>query len=280
MKYYLPLTLAAALLVTGCDKKNAAAPTGQVVATVNGQEITFAELRQEMDALSDGVGASDNLQNVALQSIIARNLISQAAVAQKLDQLPSTAMLQKKASQMALVDALTQKLREQSPAPGREEVEQFIIDHPASYAQHSVFVADQLIIDGVNPPLVKAMEPIETLEEIEALLKARGIPFRRSIGAFDALSISPDAAEQISVLAPGSVFVTPQADSIRVNRLRETVIDPIPADKQVKLASITIQNTRRSQIVANKINEILTLGQGNVKYNAKYDPKKLNPPKK
>ena len=72
-------------LLAACEKK----ATGQVAAVVNGEEITLQEINTELEALSPSQqDAKDKkkLQQAALQRIVERRLLAQAARDDGLDE--------------------------------------------------------------------------------------------------------------------------------------------------------------------------------------------------
>lgn len=255
-------------LLAACGGKNADTPTGQVAATVNGKEITVIDIRQEAGTATP----SKELEREALRSIIIRRLLSDEATKEEIDKLPTTAIMQEKARQMVLVDALTNKIRESSPKPSRDEAQQFISDHPASFDQRRIFLVDQLIIPTSTPELLKAIEPLETMPAIEQLLVQRKVKYQKAVGSIDALSISADAAEKIAQLPDDAIFASPENGIIRVNKVREAVIQPVTGEPAIRVALTQIARQRSDAIVANRIQRILELGEKEVHYNAAYDP--------
>lgn len=269
LKKILGLAVTPMLLLTAsCDKKQTEAPTGQVVATVNGEEITLMDLRHE----AGSANPSKAVEQAALQAIVARQLLAHEATKEELDRQPGTAMMQEKAKQLVLVDALTSRIRGSVPQPSREEARQFVADHPSSFSQRRIFLVDQLIILGNSPELIKAIEPLDTLPQIEQMLAKRNVSFRRSVGAIDALTIDPDVVEKIAALPAKSVFASPEGPVIRANAIRETVIEPVTAEEAEKMALEIIRRRRSDGMVANRINDILAQGQTAVQYNAAYRP--------
>ena len=77
--------LLTAALLAGCDKQ----PEGQVVAVVNGDEVTMQELNTELGnaELPEGA-AKDELRNQALDNIINRRLLAGVAMEQGIDDSP------------------------------------------------------------------------------------------------------------------------------------------------------------------------------------------------
>jgi len=77
--------IAAMLLVAACDK-GGSAPKGQVVAQVNGQDITLSELNAELLANKVPADSDDKAATqLILQRLIARKLLVEHARDEKLD---------------------------------------------------------------------------------------------------------------------------------------------------------------------------------------------------
>src|SRR3954471_12848854 len=82
---WLLAAIGAAALVAGCHSK----PTGQVVATVDGDEITLTELNAELATMQVPANADKKqVQNAALERIIERKLLAGAARQDGIDQNP------------------------------------------------------------------------------------------------------------------------------------------------------------------------------------------------
>lgn len=273
--------LGAVALLAACNSGSNSAPTGQVAATVNGEEITVADLHAEMDGLRASGQTGAQLQHSALQSIITRKQIVAAAREAKLDLLPATALRQKKMDEMVLVEAFTDQIQKNVPAPSKDEAQNYINGHPASFDQRRIFVVDQLVVFDSSPKLLKKMEPINTMDGIVALLNAEHVKYNKTIGVIDALSIDPDAAEKIAALPLGAVFVSPDQDSnLRVNAVREAIVQPLDRTAAVNVALGILRSRRSNDMVQNKINEIVAAGTEKVRYNKSFIPAAGAPPSK
>ena len=262
-----------ALGLAGCSK-TPTEPKGQVAATVGNHEITQSDISAEIGDLNPNTppAARKSVEQAALQQIIARYIVADAARNAKLDSTPLAAILEKRASEGALVELIQRKLRREVPAPSREEAKLFITDHPASFAQRRVFLVDQYVARNVPPSVLKLLEPLNTLEQVSAALTQNNVPFSRTVGVIDALSINPDAAEQIANLAPGAVFVSPDNGVVRINRVRETQIDPVQGDDAIRIAQEIIKNKRSNELLGKQMSDILRAGIPSVRYNAAYRP--------
>jgi EpsD family peptidyl-prolyl cis-trans isomerase len=268
MTYKKMMVALAVMALAGC-KGGGDAPKGQVVATVGGQEITVSDLREEM-ALAAGVGGGGQNQAAALEAVIQRKIIAQAATKEDVERLPSTAVIRNKALDGVLVDALLRKYRASVPLPSADEARQYVSEHPSSFAQRRIQIVDQYIVERSTPELLKALDAATTLEQAMAALVKFKVPYHHVVGTIDALTIDGDEAEKIAALPPHGVFVSPEGDGLRVNYIRDTVIEPISNADAQKVALETLRNRRVEALVANKIQSVVEAGQKTVRLNNTY----------
>lgn len=89
---------------------------------------------------------------------------------------------------------------------------------PAS-APPQLYVVEQLVIQKVGPDVLEKMKPLDTLLQVEELLKAKNIPFQWQRAIFDPAKTDPNLLAQIQAVPAGEVFVLPTADRILINRI-------------------------------------------------------------
>ena len=248
-------------------------PTGQVVATVDGQEITANELRMELGgAKAPNPEAQKELERRALQSIVNRKLLAKAAADQKLDQAPEFAMQKAKADELVAISALERKLAAAVPQPSKQEAERYVSDHPDSFAQRKLFVVDQVVAPGVPQAVLREMQPLKTLDQVENLLTQRGVPHQRAVGAIDGATSDPEMVKKISALPAGEVFVVPNQGGVLINQVREARTDPFTGDRAVAVAQQMLRQRKTAEMVRSQMQQIAAQGASTVKYNADYGP--------
>ncbi|MFD2499506.1 SurA N-terminal domain-containing protein [Rhizorhabdus histidinilytica] len=123
--------MVAALLVSGCHKE----PKGQILAIVNGEEISLQELNAELQGtrIPDSVDR-DKLRKQVLQRLIDRKLIVQKAREQGLDKTPEFVTQQRRLEENLLVTMLGQKIASTVPMPDDRDITQYIADNPTQFA--------------------------------------------------------------------------------------------------------------------------------------------------
>jgi EpsD family peptidyl-prolyl cis-trans isomerase len=273
------LTAFACLVVAACHPGgggSSKAPVGQVVATVDGEEITLRDLQAELA----GKPAVDPrmrkaAEQAALQSIVSRKLIAKAASEQKLDQTPDFALQSRRSHETLLVRSLITKIVADTPTPTREEAESYIASHPDMFSQRKVFDVDQIRMSRpTDPALLNALKPLKTLDEVERLLASKNIEYRRGASNIDAVEADPRLVETISRLPAGEVFVMPRGDVIFINEVKQTRIAPFTGEVAVRYALARLKNERERQTVARQFVSILSKSAGSVRYNDAYKPAK------
>jgi EpsD family peptidyl-prolyl cis-trans isomerase len=257
--------------LTGGDK----APTGQVVATVNGKEITRLELQAELA----GVNTSDPkirkaAEQQALQMIITRTILADEARKEQLDKTPDFALQQQRGIDTLLSQTLESKLAAAVPAPSDEEAQRFITDHPDIFAQRKQFVVDTIrMARPTDPNLIKGLQPLKTLPDVDAYLTANHIEHARTSGNIDAVGADPRLIDQIVKLPPNEVFLYPGPNGILlVNQIREVHVVPFEGDQATKYALAVMKKQRTQDAVSRQLRQIVVGQAKTVRYNDAYKP--------
>lgn len=249
------------------------APTGQVVATVDGEEITAMELNAELA----GVQVADpaqrkQVEQAALQRIIARKLLAQQAKEQKVDKTPAFAQQLARSNETLLAAAAQRKMAEGVPEPPRQEAETFISENPQMFAQRRMMVVDQIVTGTLPEPVLKALQPTTTMEQVEGVFQANGVDFQRTTTILDSLTAPKPLLDTILKLPPGEIFVFPRANAVFVNQVRDNRVLPFTGDRAVRYATNGLKSMKTQETV-NKKTELLIKGsEAKIKYNDAYKP--------
>lgn len=195
----LILTSALALALAACGDKEAALPDGQVVATVDGKDVTIHEMNAELGTIRAGEGAPRKfLEQVALARVIERKMLANEARTLKLDARPEYLLSRARAEEGLLVQALQANIQGQVPATTREAAQKYIEENPLVFSDRKIFSIDQ--IQFLRPanlaqlPLARA----KTMEEVERILVDANIEYRRAPQQVDTLTINPKLTAEIT----------------------------------------------------------------------------------
>lgn len=241
----------AALSVAGCGKPTA---EKRVLATVGGEKITFGELDTELKA--GGVAEADdpNVRKAALDGIVARKLLAHAARDAKLDKAPEAQVMREAAAES--FDAALQRriIVDKVPKPTPAEAAAFIQAHPEMFAQRTGYLLDQLHVKAQSDPgLAQALRPAMNLPDVEKVLQARNIPYRRSVEQLDTLRAAPQLTAAIQKLSPGEPFVLPEPGGFTVSQIKDSRVEPITGAQATAIATELVLAQNRAKALSDWI---------------------------
>ncbi len=237
------MLLATVLFSTGCSRE----ATGQVVAVVNGQEITLSELNGELRAAGNVAGGDQSAQrNAALQRLIDRKLLVQQAQERNLDKDPDYLQQQLRVNDDLLIGMLGKQATSKLPIPDQSDIDKFIAENPQMFDGRAVYNLDQIVFATPSDRTkLKLLEGDHTMDAVAASLTKLQIKFERREGNLDTASIPADLQRRINTLPPGEPFVLGAANQMVVSVIvgKKTV----PSDPTASRA-LAVEAIRRKEI--------------------------------
>jgi peptidyl-prolyl cis-trans isomerase C len=269
MKYTSSIAVALALMVAACGGKGDV-PSGQVVATVDGQEVTLADLKAEMSN-EDSTDAAAQAQ--ALERIIARKLLAAEARKQELDSTPLAAIVKTQAEETALAQLLARKVTEGVPKVSEDEVSEFLRTFPASITDRRLLSVDQIFVPNLPPKVLEEISKVKTMEAAEGILNANKVVFRRTVTNVDTVSLDPGFAAQVVETEGNDIFVVPSGQAAEIGRIVSSRSEPITGDNARQAARTIMMRQRSVEMVNNSLGKIIADGRRKVQINPQFQGK-------
>ncbi len=280
---------AAALLVACGDKggPDAAKPTGQVVARLNGEDITALEVNAELQ----GTQIPPNMprreaEKQALSNIIERRMLMQAAKDRELNKKPQFQLLQRRTDEQLHVQALASDIAAKVPQPSRQEVDKFIDDNPFLFRERKFFVLDQIQFLRPDNIATLGFQNAKTMGAVEAILSGANIEFRRQPASLDSLGANPEFIREVTRVLeknPNELFMfanQPQgapAPVMVVNEVKETRVIPFTGEKARTYASNFIRNQKVQKALAAERDAQRKLAKDKVAFQEGWEPTERKP---
>lgn len=239
----LALTGAAFIALHACSSE----PTGQVVAVVNGEEITQQELNAEISELpAPPVGDKEAIRRQILQQIIDRRLMAQVAKEDGLDRDPMYVIRERRLKEELLVQMYGVKTADTVRVPDASSVKKYLADNPGKFSQRTAYLVDQISFDfPSDAKILKALEADKSLADVEETLKSFKIDYSKGANSMDSGNIPTPVLNQILSLPAGEPFIIPMQGKVVVSVI--TGRQPVPTTEQ-QASPMAAQSMRAESI--------------------------------
>jgi len=272
---------AIALAVSACNfgGSKPKAPTGQVVATVGGHEITVRQLNAEMSgAVAVAPAAQKEQKRAVLNFMIERTVLAEEARKQGIDKDPDFILLSQRNMDALLAQQLQAKIAATVPAITLDEATRFENANPNIFAERKIFEVDQIRMNQPSDRAILAkLQPLKTLDEVVKLLTESNLPFQRGTTAIDAVGQNPKLIDAIVALPPQEVFVFPAGNQIMINQVKSARTEPFTGDAANKYAMNVLKLERTQTAVQRQMAAVLAKAKNTIVVSKDYMPPKAAP---
>ena len=268
MTYTSALALMLMLGLAGCNRE----ATGQVAAVVNDEEITIQEVNAEIAGLQLPETVDKKLvQQQAIQRIIERRILAQAAMADGLDSSQEYLVRERQLRDNLLVQLLGERVERSTKAPEPAELDRYIAQNPNMFGERKVYNVQRVQFPA--PADMKRLSPLENDHSMAAVvtrLNSLGIEFRSDETQIDSIAIGPERLEQLLALPAGEPFVIPENGVVTIGVITGERIVPLTGEEARSLALRTI----RSKQVNDTVQQRLKQGRANaeISYQSGFGP--------
>ena len=278
MKYktlLLTAVLATSFALSGCEqvkKLIGGKPEGQVVATVNGEEITAIQLRQEMgNFASRDPKIMKAAQQRALEGLILRKVLVQQAKEQKLDKTADYAVQVSRGEDNLMVQSFQRKISSGIAVPSRADAESYMAANPSKFSNRRVLVVDQIVAPPNKIPVAQ-FQAAKTMDDVKALFGANNVAFQTNVAAIDTLTMDPRMLAQLDKLPAGEVFVIPQSGGLLFNRITEARSVPFQGEPALAYAINAVRTQRSQEAVVRQVELLRKSAESKITYNEAFKP--------
>ncbi len=222
------MMLGAAALLSGCGEK--AEPTGQVVASVNGDEITRAELNGALPGnVSVDPKAAAQVRNAVLEQLVAQRVVIQEAKRQNLDKSQSYLLAMRRAEGQILTDLLTRRVLQNIKTPDDAAIDAYIAQNAPRFADRVLFQTEQVRApsNGVEPASLK---DAHSLDAVLARLRVPGTLVERRRSVIDSARLPADTTQQLLALPPGEPFIAREGGLLLASTIQSVQKAPLTGD--------------------------------------------------
>jgi len=232
------------------------ARSSQVVATVNGQEITVTQLNRVLE--SAGVReVTAATRKRAIESLATEELLVQAALQNDIDRDADYVQALEQARRKLLSQFFAERKIYPRTVISATEIADYYSKQPLLFAERRRFrlTTFQATTADVTPAVTAELEAVNSVEKVRGVLDAHGIKYTTERTSISPEQLPVDELEAFSKAAVGDLFVNPRADGsvllMSVAAIDEEV--PMTLERARPLIEEYLHNTRNQMAAADYI---------------------------
>jgi peptidyl-prolyl cis-trans isomerase C len=264
----IALVASASLMLSACQKK----AEGQVVAVVNGEEVTLTELNSEIADLNIPANADKNVVRAeVLKQMVERRLLAQAAKDAGLDRDPTYISQERRMKERLLVSMYGKKAFDTVQVPSAAKIDEYVASHPAMFSERKRYRLDQLQFDiPSDTNRLRELESAKSMADVVNTLNRWGTQFQRGTGALDSAQVPAETMQRIVALPPGEPFIVPNNGKIVVSVITTSEPVVMTPEQARPIATQAIRSEELNKIGQQRLEE--AKAKAKIEYQTGYEP--------
>ncbi|GGP20981.1 peptidylprolyl isomerase [Silvimonas iriomotensis] len=248
------LAMAAAAALSGC-KNDTQAPPSQVLARVNGDEITVNQLNY---VLASQKSVDDQTKQRALDSLVTQDVLVQKAVEAKLDRDPRVLSSIEFSRRQILAQAMLAKEVGAAPQITDDDVQKFYSQRPELFEKRNVYKLVSYLVPSaaVTDALKKQLDAVHSVADMHALLGGAGVTFKESQERAAPEKMPEQLLKMISPLKTGDVAVMVQNDQAILLLVDSVEPAPISLKDATPAIEAYLRQERAAKMAQQKIESL------------------------
>lgn len=254
-QFLLPLLLLLALVISGCgksEKAGAKQSNDQVVAKVNGEEITIHQVNFQLSRMGQMNQEQAKIASKqVLASLITQEILKQKALETKLDQDPMILQALALSKDQLLAQAYLQKTIEKAPKASTEEIDSFYKEHPELFENRRVFRLQELVVNIDKYKFAETEATLKTIKDINQIatwLRDNNYPFTVNSNVKAAEELPMALLNKLQGLKDGEIMFVPNNKTFNILQITASQTQPISRTKATPIIEQYFFNQNKNKL--------------------------------
>lgn len=257
---YSALLIALVLAAASCGKSDVKKASGQVVAKVNGEEISVHQINNAI-ARSNDIAPDEAKQAAAqtLERIIDQELLVQRALKDKLDRDPQVMQAIQEAKRQILARAYIDKTAAAATTQSWEEIRKFYQDNPALFGRRRIYRVHELVVVAPQEKLAAlkaAAAGAKSMQELAGWLKSHSLAFQAVTSHRPAEQIPANILAQLFEMREAQIAVVPTPRGASVVQLLEAQEAPLSEAQAAPVIERYLQSRTRLALAQAEVKKL------------------------
>lgn len=250
------------IFLSGCSSSHSLDKSKtQVVAKVNGEEVTVHEVNQYMSHITQMDATPEQMRKNAIDAVIDQHLLQTAAKQAKLDRDVDVLETELDSTKNILIDAYKARHFNATTSPTEQQISAYYQSHPLLFAERKLYQLQQLRIQSSvenQPALLAQLKQSDNIEAFVHWLDAQRIAYDISntvkapedMGATEQGMVTKMKVGEAAIVNQDQnslslVFLTAtQQQPITLVHARLRIQDALMADSAVQQAALWLKQAR------------------------------------
>ena len=230
--------LISTFLIGGCGKKekaNSKESNDQVVAKVNGKEITIHQLNFQLSQMGQMSQEQAKLvSKKVLANLVTQEMLKQKALESKLDQDPIVLQALAFSKDQLLAQAYLQKMIANAPKTSTNEIDLFYKQHPELFENRRIFRLQELVVNIGKDKFSETEATLKTIKDINQIatwLRDKNYPFTVNSNVKAAEELPMELLNRLQGLKDGEILFVPNNKTFNILQVTASQTQPISRSK-------------------------------------------------
>lgn len=246
-------------LMVACGKKERAEKTSQSIVSVNGEDITFLQLNNELQRAKVKPEQQTQAEKQIVAKLVDRQILVQASIKEKLDRNAQVLQAIENAKMQILAQSYLENKISSAPKPTVSEINDYRNKHADIFANRKVYVMEQVVFTE-NASLSNELEALsdtaKTIDEVTKWLTEHQMQYAQAKEARAAESLPPELLSKISKMAIGEIIFFKTNQRIMVSKMTDIVNKPISEADAKPIIERILLAQKRKQFADAEINRL------------------------
>lgn len=226
-------------LVSACDSEPKEKKAGQALVSVNNKEITVLQLNDELKRANVRADQYESASKQLLESLIARQVIVDEAIRNKLDRSPEVLQARERANAQIIAQSYLQSLLGKIQKPSKTEIDDYYLQHPELLQQRKQFdlMVIRLATNDLTEEVKQVIDAAKSLDDVASWFDKQKISYNRGLSTRSTSDFPKEMSKALQEKERGTIFIINEQG----NTLLISVIAIVDAPISIAMAAPQIE---------------------------------------
>lgn len=257
------LALIFVLVLFGCNSQTKDKKPGQALVSVNGHEITVLQLNDEIKRAGIRADQYENASKQLLESLIARQLIVDEAIRNKLDRAPDVMQARERAIAQITAQAYLQGMASKVAKPSDTEVNEYFHKHPHYFSERKQLdlIILRLASKDIDQELKGLIDSAKSVNDLIVSLDKKNTSYSRNLISRNTADLPAEMAKLLQEKGQSHIIIVNEQEQsllISVNAIRDNPVSLKIAMPQIERY---LTNQKYKQATETEISRLRSLAK-------------------